>query len=221
LKEVGQRTTIKSLLKGKTIVVMVDRPKLFLKLIRLLNRLGIRYTVDLSVDDNQADLVIVSKGRSGNGNVMTVCEELVSKEMLFSLELLRHILKINIYNKIIMGIDPGERIGVAVIGDGVFVYGTVLVEVNATIELIKQLIEYSRARSILVRIGMFAGGSRIAVDLAKTLGHSNVRIELVDERHVSSLAKICSKILGRASRNIVSAYAIAIAGDKGLSVSIC
>ncbi len=82
--------------------------------------------------------------------------------------------------RVIVGIDPGEEPGVAVVADGIVeaVYRAPLKQTVEIVQKIKQ--EY---QDIIVRIGH--GARLVGIPLANTLVAQGVRVELVNERGTS------------------------------------
>ena len=118
----------------------------------------------------------------------------------------------DIEDSIIIGIDPGKRIGVAVYYGQKEVIGEVLNSENETIEKIVRLIKNTEAKKKIIRIG--DGEPKMAKNIANKLSKrfKNVRIELVDERGTSSLSLIKSK--KKVARDQRSAMIIALRQGK-------
>ncbi|MGQ9469430.1 MAG: hypothetical protein ACUVTD_06355 [Nitrososphaerales archaeon] len=91
---------------------------------------------------------------------------------------------------IIIGIDPGKRIGIAVYYRQKELMGDVLNSVDGTIAKVVKLMTNTRAKKKTVRIGNGEPemAEKIANELSKRL--KDTIIELVNERGTSSLSKI-------------------------------
>ncbi|MEM3437636.1 MAG: hypothetical protein QXP55_03760 [Nitrososphaerales archaeon] len=119
--------------------------------------------------------------------------EELSKDPYLAKEKIIDYLYSNSDESIIIGIDPGKRIGIAVYYKQRELMGEVLNSVDEIIEKIVKLVNCSHVKKKIVRIGNgeLDIAERIANELSKRL--KDVIIELVDERGTSSLSKIKSR----------------------------
>lgn len=86
------------------------------------------------------------------------------------------------YGDLVIGIDPGQRPGVALVADGRLVHASQVYRVAAAAERVRELLAQSPHRTALVRIGDGAPRERdeIVADLW-ALREEGVRLEVVDE----------------------------------------
>ncbi len=108
---------------------------------------------------------------------------------------------------LLIGIDPGKRIGVTVIYMDNEVDSRVLVSVKDTVDTVESLINGIQARRCIVKIGY--GERKIGMDIANALHmllNDKVEIELVDEHGTSR----CISSNKRGARDKVSAKTIAL-----------
>ena len=87
------------------------------------------------------------------------------------------------YKELVIGIDPGEYPGIALIGDGNVIQSWCAASVKDALNLIKRLVENFEANKKTIRIGH---GSRMYRDrLLRGLTPLNITIEIVDETKTS------------------------------------
>jgi len=138
-------------------------------------------------------------------------EELGEDPYIVEDKIIEHLYN-DIEDSIIVGIDPGKRVGIAVYYGQKEVIGEVLNSVNKTILKIVNLIKNTHAKKKIIRIGDGEPkmAEYIANELLKRL--KNIRIELVDERGTSSLSK--KKIDKKVAKDQKSAMIIALRQGK-------
>lgn len=85
--------------------------------------------------------------------------------------------KENFYN-LSIGIDPGERTGIAVIGDGKIVF-TSQCKPEYVLKTVKKILEVNKAENTNIKIGH--GAKTIRNRIINSLLHLNIQIEIVDE----------------------------------------
>ncbi|HLE47877.1 MAG TPA: hypothetical protein VI818_06230 [Candidatus Thermoplasmatota archaeon] len=87
------------------------------------------------------------------------------------------------YHEVVLGIDPGKRPGVAVLGDGRLIHTAQAYAPREVGRLVTSLLGQFPADRFVIRLGLGAPRERddILHDLLK-LERSDVRVELVDER---------------------------------------
>ncbi|MEM0010845.1 MAG: hypothetical protein QW424_02945 [Candidatus Bathyarchaeia archaeon] len=91
------------------------------------------------------------------------------------------------YEEIIIGVDPGKKFGVAVLGDGKTLKGKEFSSIEETIDFILTEVERESSKVKRVRIGM--GVPEIAEDIARRLDLAlpkDVIIEMVSEEGTST-----------------------------------
>ncbi|MCP8306856.1 MAG: hypothetical protein H3Z49_07125 [archaeon] len=138
-------------------------------------------------------------------------EELGEDPYVFEEGIIKHLYS-DLEDSIIIGIDPGKRIGIAVYYGQKEVIGEVLNSVDETIAKIVKLIENTHAKKKIIRIG--DGKPKMAENIADELSRrlKDAIIELVDERGTSSLSK--AKSNKKVARDQRSAMIIALRQGK-------
>ncbi|MCP8304832.1 MAG: hypothetical protein H3Z50_05120 [archaeon] len=138
-------------------------------------------------------------------------EELGEDPYVFEEGIIKHLYS-DLEDSIIIGIDPGKRIGIAVYYGQKEVIGEVLNSVDGTIAKIVKLIENTHAKKKIIRIG--DGKPKMAENIADELSRclKDATIELVDERGTSSLSK--AKPNKKVARDQRSAMIIALRQGK-------
>ncbi|MBI4393763.1 MAG: hypothetical protein HY556_08220 [Euryarchaeota archaeon] len=110
-------------------------------------------------------------------------------------------------SKVVVGVDPGERPGVAILADGSLIR-TLQVHSPADVSAeLERVIETYKDASVIVRIGHGAATARDRI--INSLVPLDVRIEIVDETETSATAPV-------AHRDRAAAHAIAL--SKGEEV---
>ena len=90
------------------------------------------------------------------------------------------------FREIILGIDPGQRVGLAVLGDGIILKTMELTNIQEKVEEIIQILTETKAKKKIVRIGN--GVKKEQKKLIKLLNEElphNIIIESVEEDGVS------------------------------------
>jgi len=85
--------------------------------------------------------------------------------------------------KMVLGIDPGLRIGIAVIADGIVIDASFTMEPSRVLARLRDAKKALRPRHVLVRIGN--GDPKRRDSIIAILKKTKVRIEIVDERSTS------------------------------------
>ncbi len=99
-------------------------------------------------------------------------------------EAIQAALKSGGFDEIVIGVDPGKRYGIAVVGDGKLIKSLSLYDPDSVVEEVKRVLARFRARRALVRVGDGAPTYRDAVlDKLFILG---VSVELVSEVRTTS-----------------------------------
>jgi len=115
------------------------------------------------------------------------------------------------YDKVIIGIDPGNYPGIAVIGDGM-VISVHQVSISAVVKIVRDVLEKHPARHIVVRVGH--GARLVRSRIVNTLLELDVRVELVDESFTTP--HLGKGVRGQTTSDIVAA--INIASLEGIPV---
>lgn len=83
------------------------------------------------------------------------------------------------YNYLIIGIDPGERPGIAVVGDGRVVQMIQASKPEEVIEIVKSIVEFHSSKKLMLRIGH--GAKTYRNRIINSLLKLKIPIEIVDE----------------------------------------
>jgi RNase H-fold protein (predicted Holliday junction resolvase) len=87
--------------------------------------------------------------------------------------------------EILVGVDPGDTLGIAIFSEGSLLDKMALPSSNRTIDELRKIIENYKAKRVIVKIGNGAKYQRNF--LIKRLKRANWLIELVDERNTTTL----------------------------------
>ncbi len=115
------------------------------------------------------------------------------------------------YDEVIIGIDPGNYPGVAVIGGGA-VISVHQVSIGAVAKIVNDVLGEQSARNVIVRIGH--GARLVRARIVNTLLELGVRVELVDESFTTP--HLGKGVRGQTISDIVAA--INIANLEGIPV---
>ncbi len=197
------------------IAVMTLDGRAYYKITSMLKEMGLKFDnlMPGEVLNPGVKLIITTekeKNLMSHDKILSL-EEL-SRDPYLGKEQIMDYLYTNGEESIIIGIDPGKRVGIAVYYRQKELMGAVLNSIDETIVKVVKLIENTHSKKKIVRIGNGEPeiAEKIANELSKRL--KNTVIELVDERGTSSLSKITSgKKVGRDQR---SAMIIALRQGK-------
>ncbi len=107
------------------------------------------------------------------------------------------------YTRIVIGIDPGERPGIAIIGDDMLLHKTQVDSPEKVVQLIRRFLREYPAMETVIRIG---NGSIITRNrIINSLIALQIPIEIVDETKTTSSHQIC-----RSQKDSEAAAAIAL-----------
>lgn len=84
-----------------------------------------------------------------------------------------------LYVRVLIGIDPGERPGIAVVGDGILLQKDQVNNPEVVVEDVKRILEIYQAKEMIVRIGH--GSLIIRNRIINSLISLKIPIEIVDE----------------------------------------
>jgi len=115
------------------------------------------------------------------------------------------------FKNLLIGIDPGRRMGLAVIGDGEILDLRIFHETREIVEYLRELTRKCPARKYYVRVGNGVMGDEVANALDLVLGgRGNVKIHLVDEERSSSGSFMHVILRWVHDKDLVSAIRIAL-----------
>lgn len=184
--------------------------KAYYKITSILRRIKIPFTsiAPGSVMPEGIRLAITtSKERHSITNIDVILLEDIENDIdLAKQKILKH-LQVDKQEPLVVGVDPGRRIGVVGYYGNAEVYGEVLSSADEAIGRILKLLKSVHRKGKIVRIGN--GNPKLAAELAETLrlrAGDDVHIEIVDESGTSA-TPIRPNI--RAARDVRSARIIA------------
>ncbi|MCP8308288.1 MAG: hypothetical protein H3Z54_06300 [archaeon] len=175
------------------IAVMTLDGRAYYRIMNMLKEMGLKFhnVMPGEVLSPSVRLVITTEKEKNliSHDKVLFLEEL-SKDPYLAKERIIDNLYSNSDESIIIGIDPGKRIGIAVYYRQKELMGDVLNSVDETIAKVVRLMMSTHAKKKIIRIGNGEPemAEKIANELSKRL--KNTIIELVDERGTSSLSKI-------------------------------
>ncbi len=122
------------------------------------------------------------------------------------------------YNVLTVGIDPGKRIGVAVLGDGEFLEGKIFDNKESLINYILGAIEKYPHDKCVIRVGFKEPfSSHIAELIYENIkSTSRVSLEFVNENRTTKSPKTPMRLKHKVPKDVVSATRIAL--KRGLRV---
>jgi hypothetical protein len=143
--------------------------------------------VSLHTPDNiprRIGVILTSKQEQGlfNSDKIVVVNEYVSINHALDIALQRLTGK-ELYAQVLIGIDPGERPGVAVIGDDIVLQKDQVSSPETVLDYVNRTLEIYPAKEILVRIGH--GSLIIRNRIINSLITLRIPIEIVDETNTS------------------------------------
>jgi len=191
------------------VAIITKNPYFYYKVIEELKKAEIEYlTIDFSQKiPAKIKVVITSKEEREKVNFPIV----LSGDAREVIEECLRILKPKKYNQLIIGIDPGLRPGIAVLGDGKVVETKKLSSPESIEKTLKDILKRSKAEEIVVRVGRGGGvyQSRILKLLQENFPY---KIEIVDERKTTPTNK--------SKKEIIAAINIAIKEGRLLKEKI-
>ncbi|GEM_PF-4785735 len=115
------------------------------------------------------------------------------------------------FSKVKIGIDPGKKIGIAVIGDGYLIDLRSFLNISEVLRFISDIVDLSDR--ILIKIGNGANGRKIVSSLRnifKDRDHSKVRIVTVDEYDASHIVSLYGIKFKKRYEDMISALQIVL-----------
>ena len=144
-----------------------------------------------AVPDGVKVVLSTKNERSMIDHPTVICQEdLDDDPTIVKEKLLGHLLGNREDGLFVVGIDPGERVGLAIYYMNREVDSMVLGSVEETVEMVLKCLRHAPSKKCVVKIGN--GNEELAEVIAQLLSKSlpgNARIELVDERGTSSLSR--------------------------------
>jgi len=174
---------LKTLKKRKLAYVLLSSPK------NIPKKIGVVLTSKLESDDIKAQKIVsVDTFSSVDHAVDMALKKLIGKKL---------------YKQVFIGIDPGERPGIAVVGNDILLQKTQVESPEDAIKTIKRFIKLYPSEETCIRIGN--GSILIRNRIINSLISLNTPIEIVDETSTSN-----NQHAGRQQRDSEAAAAIAL-----------
>ncbi|RLE77469.1 MAG: hypothetical protein DRJ56_02295 [Thermoprotei archaeon] len=200
--------SIKRLSAERAIVVACGDARVYYEVVRELKRHSIRFAVAREPRAKLvADALITDSPPKGSG-LEVVDVRRVRPGVPLLLDVCRALLGESILNEVVLGVDPGEEMGVVLVADGVLVLGFSTRDPSRLAEVARGVVEYGRYREFVAKVGSSPGCASVVAALTKA---GCPRVRLVDESRVSGLARLYSRVLGLRDENVAAAYAICLA----------
>ncbi|MGD1834528.1 MAG: hypothetical protein ACPKPY_03385 [Nitrososphaeraceae archaeon] len=187
-------------ISNKITVATLDG-KSYYKIINILKTLQIDYEELSPLDAQRTDskIIITSKKESNvfkKRNIM-LDSDLSDNLIIVKAKIIRKFMQTHIYDQLVIGIDPGSRIGISIFYYYNEVDSIVLSSEKSTIDFIYQILSSINSKKKIIRIGN--GDMNMAKNIAYYLKNKFkdlIHIEIVDEYGTSN------KNIGRNRRGI-------------------
>ncbi|GEM_PF-4135799 len=200
--------SIRRLSAERTIVVACSDARMYYEVVRELKRHGIRFAIAREPRARLiADALITDSPPEGSG-LEVVDVRRVRPGVPLLLDVCRALLGESILNEVVLGVDPGEEMGVVLVADGVLVLGFSTRDPSRLTEIARDVVEYGGYREFAAKVGSSPGCASVVAALTEA---GCPRVRLVDESRVSGLARLYSRVLNLKDENVAAAYAICLA----------
>jgi hypothetical protein len=190
----------------KTLGIFTNNFRLFHDLVSTLKRRNISYVALTSIKHipNRINVILTSHSEIHDISTPNVIAADTCDTIDTAIDKALHLLiGKEIYTKAFIGIDPGEKPGIALVGDDILLQKTQVKSPENIIKIVRQFIKNYPAREYLIRIGH---GSIIHRNrIINSLIPLGIPIEIVDESKTSK-----SQQTKRTSRDSEAAAAIAL-----------
>ena len=197
--------------------VYVENPEIFRFIIRKLKERRIRFTLSFNAERPNVYLVITDSPWKikGKAKILIVRSR---EEVEYVVE--RAVLAVKgalVFNSLLIGVDPGENIGFAVIGDGEFIKGKTFRSIEDLIREIKDTISHLLFIKCKVKVGSRNRYSEKILTEVLKIRKPNVTVEVVDEKTVPRTIPRFVLKNTKIPKDVISAVNIAFA--KGVEVT--
>ncbi len=190
----------------KTLGIFTRNFVLFHDLVNALKHRNIPYVSLTSIKHipNGIGVVLTSHCEIHNINTSKVIAADVYENIDIAIDKALHLLiGKELYTKIFIGIDPGEKPGIAIVGDDILLQKTQVKSPEKVIKTVKHFIKNYPSKEYLIRIGHGSVLNRNRI--INSLIPIGIAIEIVDESRTSS-----SRQTKRTTRDSEAAAAIAL-----------
>ncbi len=219
------------MINSKAVRVYIDDPRILTILVNILKSEGISFTElstnniiegDIILTNNVSQIAKFIKGK----HVHIVKVEKTDKEhMTSAIEKIKCLLKgKNQYKIVTLGIDPGGKIGLVILGDNELCKAIVLSNVKELIEEVKIALLHMPYEKVRIKIGNGERSAEVIQEVLKLieryqdkqLKDKEILIELVDETRTYNIPATFKNKVRNIPKDVISALNIAI--RKGLIV---
>lgn len=210
--------------------LIIKNPKVRFSIINFLSEYDINFTEFFSVDElinANIDVILTDMDDLLNlsfnfkNKIVFINNDFISQKFMF--KIMPYLHNKDIFNEIIVGIDPGKTYGFILLADGKIILKREFKELDLLVELLWESINEIPAKSVLIRIG--DGGGEFFRSLLDKLREKasndkicnrDICLEIVNEKSLfSAIFKCINKSF---SNNVLSAYMIAL--NKGRRIKI-
>jgi hypothetical protein len=164
------------------IALVTENPRFYYVAVRELARIGAEF-LSLNLGEDIPDFVKVVLTSTGEKDAISFSKIIAADDLRYAVaECLKISMGIEHVNKLVIGIDPGLKPGMAVFADGTLVDTERLGSPEEVLETVQRFISIYGGRKSIVRVGMGGGiyHMRILRSLQEALG-DDVVIETIDE----------------------------------------
>ena len=215
---------------SKTVRIYISNPKVLMVLVNMLRDMNIPFTELKAGKVNDGDIVItdniseVTKLISGRHVHIIRVEGLDNDELINTIERIKCLLKSkNQYRILILGIDPGGKIGLVILGDNELCEASVYSSVRELLNEVKRALLHIPYEKAKIKIGNGERSAEVVYGILDLIDNNRVRlggkevtIELVDETRTYNIPAIFKSKTGNIPKDVISALNIAI--RKGLVI---
>ena len=189
-----------------TIGVYVENPEIFRLLVRKLKEKGICFTLDFNVEEPGVHLVITDSPWKIKGKVKILvvrnCDEVeyvIERAVLATKGALA-------FNSLLIGVDPGENMGFAVIGDGVFIKGRIFRKIKDLIREIENTMNNLLFIKCKIKVGSRSRYSEKILTEVKPATYSFIGTTTpyrVMDKVIAAILKLLAKAFNLGSQVII------------------
>ena len=216
---------LESMRNNRAVRVYISDPRILKTLITMLNKEGIPFTELTANIISNGDIVITNnlqhtiKYLRGKRVYIVEANRATPEYLTNVVEKVKCLLRgKDRYRTLILGIDPGVKIGLVILGDNELCKATVFNSVEDLISTVKLALlnmPYERAR---VRIGNGEKSARVVNEIlnfiekykSKELKEKEIVIELVDETRTYNIPAVFKGKMGNIPKDVISALNIAV-----------
>ncbi|MEF8879407.1 MAG: hypothetical protein V5A64_03335 [Candidatus Thermoplasmatota archaeon] len=175
----------------KTLGVYTKDFSLYHDLLKILKKRGIPYVSLSSPNDTPSKVKVILTSHKEIHDIKS--PKAIAADAYDSLDhavdlAIQMLIGKDLYNTVIIGIDPGEKPGIAVIGDDIFLQKTYVKKPSNVIKKVRRFLKAYPSKERIIRIGH--GSPVIRNRIINSLISLEIPIEIVDETKTSSSLKV-------------------------------